>query len=313
MRQKALAISGDHRPPIKEPVGIVGYDRSRHALAGSPNHQTMTDSPKPHTTALVVAHPGHELRVYHWVEQNRPIFCCLTDGSGGWATSRLSSTARLLDAVGAPAGPVYGRYADTQVYTLLLEGRVDVFVALAQELAAAFATAGVDCVAGDAVEGFNPSHDVCRLIVDGAVEILRRQTGREVRNYEFVLDGPPEMDCPGAIVIRLDEAALDRKLAAAHEYTEMRGEVEAALERYGRQAFATECLHPIAATSPTSRFEEEAPAYERFGEKRVKEGRYSEIIRYRDHVRPVAAAIAAAVDSSPRCASSRTQALQAES
>jgi hypothetical protein len=153
----------------------------------------------------------------------------------------------------------------------------------------------VECVVGDAVEGFNPAHDVCRLMVNGAVELLRRQTGRDVRNYEFLLDGPPEADRPGSVVIRLDEAALERKLAAAHDYAEMRAEVDAALGRYGRQAFATECLGPATATPPTMRFEEELPYYERYGEKRVREGRYAEIIRYRDHVLPVAVAIADAL------------------
>jgi len=272
----------------------------------------MTDSPKPLTTALVVAHPGHELLVYHWVEKHHPIYCCLTDGSGGWATSRLSSTTRLLDTVGASVGPIYGRYPDTLVYRLLLDGRVDVFVALAQELAAALAQAGVDCVVGDAIEGFNPAHDVCRLIVNGAVAILRRQTGREVRNYEFLLDGPPEVGGPGSVVVRLDETALERKLAAAHEYTEMRAEMEAALGRYGRQAFAMECLRPAATTSPTLRFEQEPPDYERYGERRVKEGRYFEIIRYRDHVRPVAAAIAAALDNPPSRPLARMQTLPLE-
>jgi hypothetical protein len=255
----------------------------------------MTDSPIPDTIAIVVAHPGHELLVYHWIEKHQPIYCCLTDGSGGGATSRLSSTTRLLNNVGASVGPIYGRYPDTLVYRLLLDRRVDVFVALAQELAAAFAEAGVDCVAGDAAEGFNPAHDVCRLIVDGAVEILRRRTGREVRNYEFLLDGPPEAGRPGSIVVELDEAALERKLAAARDYPEMRAEVEAALARYSRQAFAMECLRPAATTSQTSRFEQELPDYERYGERRVTEGRYSEIIRYRDHVRPIAVAIGAAL------------------
>ena len=128
----------------------------------------------------------------------------------------------------------------------------------------------MDCVAGDAVEGFNPAHDVCRLIVDGAVEILRRRTGREVRNYEFLLDGPPGADRPGSVVVRLDEAALERKLAAARDYPEMRAEVEAALGRYGRQAFAIECLRPAAPTSQTSRLEHELPDYERYGEMRVR-------------------------------------------
>ena len=254
----------------------------------------MTDSPIPNTTALVVAHPGHELLVYHWIETHRPIYCCLTDGSGGAATSRLDSTTRLLDGVGASIGPLYGRYPDTEVYRLLLDGRVDAFVGMAEELAAAFARSGVNCIAGDAVEGFNPAHDVTRLIVNGAVQILRQRTGRDVRNYEFLLDGPPDLNHPGSVVVRLDEPALGRKLAAAHGYTEMRGEVEAAIGRYGRQAFAIECLRPATTASPTLRFEGELPYYERYGEKRVKEGRYAEIIRFRDHVRPVAVALAAA-------------------
>ena len=58
-----------------------------------------------------------------------------------------------------------------------------------------------------------------------------------------------------------------------------------------------ECLRPAATTSPTLRFEQEPPDYERYGERRVKEGRYVDIIRYRDHVRPVAAAIAAITKS----------------
>lgn len=256
----------------------------------------MTDSSLPNTTtALVVAHPGHELRVYHWIEKHHPLYCCLTDGSGGEATSRLPSTTRLLQTVGASIGPIYGRYPDTEVYRLLLDGRVDVFVTLVEELAAALAAANVECVAGDAVEGFNPAHDICRLIVNGAVEILRRRSGRAVRNYEFLLDGPPDVNDPGSLVVRLDEAALERKIAAARDYTEMRDEVDAALGRYGRQAFATECLRPAAVTSPTFRFEQELPDYERYGEQRVKQGRYAEIIRYRDHVRPVAMAIAAAL------------------
>ena len=249
-----------------------------------------TVTPGPHRVAVVVAHPGHELIVYHWMEAHHPIYCCLTDGSGGAATSRLSSTTRLLNAIGASAGPIYGRYSDRHVYRLLLERRVDVFVGLAKELASALEEAGVDCVAGDAVEGFNPAHDVCRLIIDGAVLMVRRRTGREVRNYDFLLDGLHEPSYPGSIVVRLDDVALERKLAAARAYTEMRPEVEAALSRYGRQAFAMECLRP-AGTSLYARFEHERPEYEHHGEKRVTEGRYNEIIRYRDHVRPVVKAI----------------------
>ena len=42
-------------------------------------------------------------------------------------------------------------------------------------------------------------------------------------------------------------------------------------------------------------FERELPPYERYGQIRVSEGRYTEIIRYRQHVLPVLAAIERAI------------------
>jgi hypothetical protein len=173
------------------------------------------------------------LLVYHWLEQHQPIYCCLTDGSGGGAASRLLSTTRLLNAVGASVGPIYGRYPDKQVYRLLLDGRVDVFVSLTKELAVVLEETGVDCVAGDAIEGFNPVHDACRLILNGAVQIVRRRTGRDVRNYDFLLHGRLEPSHPGSIVLRLDEVALDRKLAAANAYADSGCD---ACRRRGRRA-----------------------------------------------------------------------------
>ena len=248
--------------------------------------------------AVIVAHPGHELMVYHWMERHRPLYFCLTDGSGGGARSRMASTGRLIDKMGVAAGRLYGRYADKEIYRLLLDGRVEVFVGLARELAGALTAAGVECVAGDAPEGFNPVHDVCRFLIDGALAMMQRQTGRRLRNYDFVLDNPPDT-CPeplraGALWLRLDEAALERKLEAALAYPELREEVQAAVQRFGRQAYGVECLRPAATRSMIGRFETERPAYERSGQIRVSEGVYSEVIRYREHVLPVLAAIEAA-------------------
>src|SRR5260221_8686768 len=52
--------------------------------------------------ALIIAHPGHELRVHRWLEKTRPLVLVLTDGSGRTAQSRLASTTRILkQAAGA--------------------------------------------------------------------------------------------------------------------------------------------------------------------------------------------------------------------
>jgi hypothetical protein len=249
----------------------------------------------PGKVAVVVAHPGHELAIFHWMEQHRPLYCCLTDGSGRDAAPRLASTDRLLREVGASRGPFCGPFPDREVYRLLLAGRVDVFVALARELADALMGADVDVVAGDAAEGFNPVHDVCRFVLDGAVAEVRRRTGRVLRNYDFVLDARPDT-CPetlrtGALWLRLDETALERKFEAALAYRELRDEVRAALLRFGKAAFAVECLRPAATSLMIVHFDHELPAYERYGEMRINAGHYREIIRYRQHVLPVRTAI----------------------
>lgn len=246
-------------------------------------------------TAVVVAHPGHELMVYHWLERHRPLYCCLTEGSGGSATSRLASTSRLLKHLGIATGPLFGRYPDKDVYRLLLDGRVDMFVELAGELADVLIAAGVDSVAGDAVEGFNPVHDVCRFVIDGAVARVWNRTGRVIQNYDFVLDSMPDA-CPESLRavatwLRLDEAALERKLAAADAYPEMRDEVRFAVQRFGKAPFAVECLRPATTPWMIEQFEHELPDYERYGQIRVTQGLYREIIRYRQHVRPVHTAI----------------------
>jgi hypothetical protein len=246
-------------------------------------------------TALVVAHPGHELTIYHWVERYRPLYLCLTDGSGGSGSSRLGSTARLLAAVGASPGPLWGRYPDREVYRILLGGRLEELVRWAEELADVLVDAGVDCVAGDAVEGFNPSHDVCRFLIDAAVARARERTGREIHNYDFVLDGHPST-CPAALRgealwLRLDASAVERKIRAALEYEELREEVQAALGRFGNDAFAVECLRPATTESMIERFEVELPEYERSGQTRVAQGVYRDVIRYRQHVLPLLGAL----------------------
>lgn len=245
--------------------------------------------------AVIVAHPGHELTVYHWMENRRPLYCCLTDGSGGHGRSRMTSTTLLLATVHASPGPIYGRYQDRALYRLLLDGRVDVFVRLVEELAEALSSAEVDCVVGDSVEGFNPVHDVCRFLIDGAVAHVRRRTGRVIANYDVALDHGPG-DCPEslrdeAIWLHLDEPASARKLAATREYPELRDEVQVVLERFGPRALAVECLRPAATRVMLDRFETQRPTYEASGEYRVGQGVYGEVIRYRQHVRPVYAAI----------------------
>jgi hypothetical protein len=95
--------------------------------------------------------------------------------------------------------------------------------------------------------------------------------------------------------LRLDEEALARKIDAAMSYPELREEVSAALARFGRAAFALECLRPVTTQATLDRFAQEPPMYERYGEYRVNQGRYSDVIRFKAHVLPAWQAIGAAI------------------
>ncbi|HSI62706.1 MAG TPA: hypothetical protein VLE43_06290 [Candidatus Saccharimonadia bacterium] len=256
----------------------------------------------PHA-ALIVAHPGHELRVYHWMETHQPLYFCMTDGSGREGQSRMDSTSRLLKRAGATPGSIYGRFTDREIYQFLLEGRHEVFTGLFEELTGALIAQDISVVAGDSPEGMNPTHDLCRHLIDSAVAAVERITGRHIPNYEFVLDAPLK-DCtpelyPAAVWLPLDEAALERKLDAARDYTELKGEIEEGLKYYGKKAFAVECLIPSTASASLEKFEHEAPPYERYGREGVMRhgktfGKYEDVITFHQHVKPVVQAIAAA-------------------
>lgn len=250
------------------------------------------------SAALVIAHPGHELRIYGWLELERPEVFVLTDGSGHGGASRLASTAALLERAGARPGPVLGRFSDRDLYRILLEGDLAQIELVVHELAAALAAGDVTQVACDAIEGYNPSHDLCRVVTDAAAAIAGRRTGRTIRVFDFLLEAPPDSDVASpsssradAIRLELIESALERKLEAARSYPEMAFEVERNLEQHGTAAFAIECLRPAVADFDLEALFPGLPFYETYGERQVAAGHYRSVLRFREHFLPIARAL----------------------
>jgi AcrR family transcriptional regulator len=262
------------------------------------NARDAPPAPSPESemrAALIVAHPGHELRVHHWVELARPLALVLTDGSGRTANSRLGSTTRVLGRAGARIGPVYGRFTDAAIYEAMLERRHDVFLALLEEITGCLIAERIDYVASDALEGYNSSHELCGVVVGAACALVERRAGRFVRHFEFPLTGPCDA-CPAdlrplAIHVRLDEAAVARKRAAAVGYPELQREVEDALERDGSAALDAEWLRPASVRAASTIAAMTTPYYETYGEAQVAAGHYRKVIRRREHLLPVAEAL----------------------
>src|SRR4051812_14623688 len=80
--------------------------------------------------ALVVGHPGHELRVHHWLESAQPRVFVLTDGSGSRNEGRIESTTEILRRTGSTSGSIYGAFTDCRIYDLVINGRHEEIVRL---------------------------------------------------------------------------------------------------------------------------------------------------------------------------------------
>jgi hypothetical protein len=168
------------------------------------------------------------------------------------------------------------------------------FIGLADEMADVLVRDSIDCVVGDGAEGYNPTHDICRLLVNTAVTIAQQIRGTEIANFAFPLVARPDLageHLDGwTLCIELDDAALERKMRAARAYAELTDEVAAALTAWGVDAFRKEYLRSVDA-----RHKHEPggipPFYEQYGEQKVASGTYDSVIRYSSHVRPLADAL----------------------
>lgn len=305
--------------------------------------------------ALVVAHPSHELRVHGWLEQAKPYVCVLTDGAGRSGEPRLPRTTAVVSSCGATQGAIYGRLSDLQVYAAILAGDAKLFEDLVEELAQVFMAEQIEYVVGDAAEGYSVTHDICRIMIGAAINLVEREHGRRIANFDFLAVGPPD-ECPDdlrdeAVWLRLDDEAFARKVKAALAYTpKLAADVEAALagapfrgvRRFSEpqlagavdvqltgtmlaaiearpmlkeqlrdildgvpiDAFRVECLRPVGTDAGTDWTTNNPPFYELYGEKLVAAGRYQKVIRFQEHMLPLAQAIRAKVETKERCVGS---------
>jgi hypothetical protein len=249
--------------------------------------------------SLVVAHPGHELLAFAWLERLRPAVFIVTDGSGRDAEPRIAASKRLLEGgLGVP-GSVFGRWSDRQLYDALFEGRFEVILALRDELTGRWLESGVRTVICDAYERRILMHDVVHLTVAASVE-RARSAGAEVDLLELPIyfgadEARPGDPAPAAVLIASD-ATLARKIAAARAYGSpvVRREVDEFLRGRGEEGFRAEVLLRPPRRPPEVLEAEPPPEWEAHGERLVREGVYHRVIRFREHLVPLARALDAA-------------------
>ncbi|HEY4642710.1 MAG TPA: hypothetical protein VII75_15315 [Thermoanaerobaculia bacterium] len=236
---------------------------------------------------LLVAHPGHELLLQGWISLTKPAVHVLTDGSGHTAEPRLDRTAELLRELGAKPGAIFGRLTDREAYALITERNSALLVSLIAELASAIEQQRPSLVVTDAVEGYNPVHDLCCLIAGAAIEL----SSSNAKHYAYAVVGDPRQ---GELVIELDDAAYAAKLERARRYAPILPDAAELLARHGSDAYRYETL--CAVTDWRRLGADERPLYERFGEERVAAHRYDHVIRRDEHLVPLRDAVCNTLD-----------------
>ena len=232
---------------------------------------------------LMFAHPGHELRAHHFMECVRPSVLFLTDGSGSTSESRLEDSRALLARVGARPAATLGPLTDREAYAALMAADAAPFLNQVNRLADTLLTEGAEAVLVDAAEGYNPVHDVCHWIARAATA-RARQFGADIALFELDLIAHPDPSDNGLRLV-LDDQSFMRKLDAISCYVTLQAEAQAAFDRYGQDAFRVEFLRRVVdRLAPPSSW---IPYYEEVGETRVRSGRYTSVLRYGSHVRPL--------------------------
>jgi hypothetical protein len=129
-------------------------------------------------------------------------------------------------------------------------------------------------------------------MINAAVAIANRQVDKPFLNFEISLTSQSDKlreRTDGEVWLDLDEASLSKKLKAAQAYPGMAAEVDRILSEEGILSLQTERLRPISYTTRDGFVE--TPYYEIHGAKQVEAGRYSQVLRYNEHVRPLEEAL----------------------
>lgn len=242
---------------------------------------------------LLVAHPGHELRIIQWVHRTRPHIVMLTNGEGSIGQPRLEHSLQLLEPIGVQIRNDWlASVPDSHIYGALLGTAPSPFGAWLTRLVDLGMQGQFDTVVADQAEGYNPSHDLCRVMANCLVDRLRK-SGKSVRSLEFPVVGPscdPHRQSEVEDTVILSPAELRHKLALMHFYAQrtspvLKQELDAMLASFGEESFGKEYLYPASRTPyELDEMPTVLPEFERIGEERFRAGVYRHVIRA-EHLR----------------------------
>ena len=114
---------------------------------------------------MIFGHPAHELALFGFLQRFRPQIVIVTDGG---SEERIRQSRAGLDSIGLEA--TYLDFSENDFYIALLRRDVSFFEAVADCLRAQIAASNPQQIFCDAIEFYNPVHDITLPLVLRAAE-----------------------------------------------------------------------------------------------------------------------------------------------
>jgi hypothetical protein len=245
---------------------------------------------------VVLSHPNHEAAIFGIVQRLRPRLVVLTDGGG---EPRPSESRQALECVGLLDHATFLDFRESDFYSALLDCDLAYFQTVIGRLRSALEEFTPEQIVCDAVEFYNPVHDLSLPIVRAALRAtpetqvfeapLIYQKAGNPESYE--LQRFPPSRRAGQIEFHLSEAELAEKLGARDRiYGSLRAQLEPLLERTPADHFATEIIGP-AATALIEPHSDQTLRYDWRARMLLARGAVTRAITRAEHYVPLAAAM----------------------
>lgn len=247
------------------------------------------------TNVVVFSHPNHELAVFGLLQRLRPRLVYLTDGGGA---RRVAETVEGLARIGLEGQATFLDHSEASFYTALLAGDAAFFTAVAERVRHGLAAPAPRQVFCDAVEFYNPLHDLALPIVAAA---LRGSDAalfevplvyQEVAAAEsYVVQRLPPSRRGAQIALRLDDAELAAKCHARDlGYRMLQRQMGPVVSQLSDTHLATEIVAP-AATAPAPPGPDCVLRYEWRAQRLLAQGAIERAITWSAHYRPLASVL----------------------
>jgi hypothetical protein len=244
----------------------------------------------------VFSHPNHELAVFGFVQRFRPTLLFLTDGGGA---QRVAETRAGLESIGLADQAQFLNHPEAALYEALIRCDVGFCQRLVAEIATVIDAVQPQSIFCDAVEFYNPVHDLSLPLVLAAVAqskqraavfevpLIFQRPGVEEEEYE--IQRLPASQQDDQIELHLNEVEVAAKLRARAEvYAQLNAQMSGLLD-LPVSHFALEVLRPSSTVSQPDG--ERMLRYEWRGRRLQTHGQVDQVITYSEHYQPLIAAL----------------------